>query len=530
MDRISFKLGISMLPQVLPHRLAMSGIIPEVKFTSDTQNSHRIELRPTLINQRSLINLIDLSGQYQSLFSEIGDIGARSRSFQPLTQDVIAQHIQSIYEVVGRCAQDVFGLDGLRVYSVTMQAEDFKVRSIYDRGINATSRSQSETQPMGEKLKLTELIGQFIEGRLIPSKTDDYAVVVGQNNNYFAWLLCDRSKISEDFNTDRKKYPDVPENILKQNFYIVTRRDKKAIVYMLPIWNGNGSKNPRLNFTREPKLMIDLISHAEIAIENMEYRLMAANAERERASDKSGEMTEAMYKMILSCTHDANNKLTNAMGLAHILSLGLEGDFAEYAASMLESCRALSAHNKTIANLAKNMASAQSAVIDVNQRINLRPFLVSVLNESWAGANPLKRAKIKFNHTFEGDIKYFAKADPDLLRNIVSELIQNALKYTDAGEITVWIKMIEDGRKIEISIRDTGRGIPEDELEKIFGQYRGSNIKGVFGTGMGLFLQRYFAELIGGELKAFSGGPGKSTTFVLEIRPFSENSEFLIGN
>jgi signal transduction histidine kinase len=109
-----------------------------------------------------------------------------------------------------------------------------------------------------------------------------------------------------------------------------------------------------------------------------------------------------------------------------------------------------------------------------------------------------------------------AHTDEARLRQMLINLASNAIKFTDSGRVTVKAKM-EDGQ-LELSVSDTGKGIPQDELVTIFDEYRqvkGSD-KAHKGTGLGLSITKKFAELLGGSVGVVSE-VGKGSVFTVEI-------------
>lgn len=92
------------------------------------------------------------------------------------------------------------------------------------------------------------------------------------------------------------------------------------------------------------------------------------------------------------------------------------------------------------------------------------------------------------------------RGDRDLLGLAVYNLVENALKFTSAGE-PVEVRALEDGRTIVLEVADSGGGIPAEDLSNIFEElYRGSNARGVEGSGLGLALVRRIVALHGGEI------------------------------
>jgi signal transduction histidine kinase len=109
-----------------------------------------------------------------------------------------------------------------------------------------------------------------------------------------------------------------------------------------------------------------------------------------------------------------------------------------------------------------------------------------------------------------------AHTDEARLRQMLINLASNAIKFTDSGRVTVKAKM-EDGQ-LELSVSDTGKGIPQDELVTIFDEYR--QVKGSDkehkGTGLGLSITKKFAELLGGSVGVESQ-VGKGSTFTVRV-------------
>ena len=94
--------------------------------------------------------------------------------------------------------------------------------------------------------------------------------------------------------------------------------------------------------------------------------------------------------------------------------------------------------------------------------------------------------------------------DRDLLVHALYNLVENALKFTSAGE-PVEVRALEDGKAIVVEVADSGGGIPSEDLPKIFEElYRGSNARGIEGSGLGLALVNRIVALHGGQIEVRS--------------------------
>jgi two-component system, OmpR family, sensor histidine kinase SenX3 len=121
---------------------------------------------------------------------------------------------------------------------------------------------------------------------------------------------------------------------------------------------------------------------------------------------------------------------------------------------------------------------------------------------------------------FEAAAPITIQADPDEVRAAVSNLIDNAVKYS-GSEVSVLVETAsEEGRFVSVRVTDHGVGIPKQELTRVFKRfYRvpGPLASRVKGTGLGLYIVRAVAKRHGGRVWAESEGPGKGSTFVLQL-------------
>jgi signal transduction histidine kinase len=112
------------------------------------------------------------------------------------------------------------------------------------------------------------------------------------------------------------------------------------------------------------------------------------------------------------------------------------------------------------------------------------------------------------------------QADHDRLKQILSNLVSNAIKYTDSGSVTIALTPI--GKRLQIAVTDTGVGIPIESQHLLFRKFQqaSNNIltrDNTQSTGLGLYIAKMLAESMQGTLTLRESKPGQSTTFVLEL-------------
>ena len=156
-------------------------------------------------------------------------------------------------------------------------------------------------------------------------------------------------------------------------------------------------------------------------------------------------------------------------------------------------------------------------------RMNLSPerFRIQEIFDDVANiASPLANAKaISLQVEENSDMLVEIYADRTRIRQVMINVVNNALKFTDKGDVR--IRADRRGENILIQVRDTGMGIPPEKLEAIFQEFTQvdtSSTRKAGGTGLGLPISRKLIEMHGGRIWAESTGvPGKGTTLFVEL-------------
>jgi signal transduction histidine kinase len=107
--------------------------------------------------------------------------------------------------------------------------------------------------------------------------------------------------------------------------------------------------------------------------------------------------------------------------------------------------------------------------------------------------------------------------DQGKVKEVLGNLIDNSLKYTRQGSITVSVQ--REGERVRAIVKDTGVGIPADVLPKLFQKFGRADAQkaNLLGTGLGLYIARVFIEGMGGRVWAESEGAGKGARFIVEL-------------
>ena len=261
----------------------------------------------------------------------------------------------------------------------------------------------------------------------------------------------------------------------------------------------------------------DFAGHAEVAnrdeigalaadVNRMSDELQRAYRELELASEHKSEFLATM-------SHELRTPLNAIIGFSEVLQEQMFGELNErqiaYVNDVLEAGRHLLSLINDVLDLAKIEAGKMELELSQVAVPDVLRAAVSMHSER------ADRAGIELNLSSEPD-EITITADERRVRQVVFNLVSNAVKFTPAGGRIDLAARLEDG-KVEIAVADTGTGIAAAELESIFEEFeQTSEGKQAEGTGLGLPLSRRLAELHGGRLWAEST-PGQGSTFRLTL-------------
>jgi signal transduction histidine kinase len=166
----------------------------------------------------------------------------------------------------------------------------------------------------------------------------------------------------------------------------------------------------------------------------------------------------------------------------------------------------------------------ESIKIDVKQELSNALELLNSLAE---------KKSITYKKIFDSDMSRCIVSDPTKLKQVITNLVSNAIKFTSHhGKVEFKTKVLSSGKKkqkIRFSVKDNGIGIPKDKQELIFTPYsqaENSTTREFGGTGLGLSISKSYVEGLGGELKVDSvKGIGSTFSFDIEFKVCSKFKE-----
>jgi len=279
--------------------------------------------------------------------------------------------------------------------------------------------------------------------------------------------------------------------------------------------------------------------HIQSQAEELERRqreLQRSNTELSRQRDELSILNSALEQanrtrsqFLSTMSHELRTPLTAIIGFSQLSLRGSEvANLSKRQKSNLERVLKNGQHLLNLVNDVLDIAKIEAGRMDISHsQLELEPFMNSIIEQTQSLAT---EKGLKFTAKVDDNIGT-VETDADKLRQILINLISNAIKFTHTGEVTLTAYLDPDGPEgfktgkewIAITVKDTGIGIPLEKQAQIFEEFYqvdNSSTRNYGGTGLGLSIVRKLTELLEGKLKLESQpGAGSSFTILLPRKP-----------
>ena len=237
-----------------------------------------------------------------------------------------------------------------------------------------------------------------------------------------------------------------------------------------------------------------------------------------RANRALSSMDKQKSEFVSIASHQLRSPLTAIRGYASML---LEGSFSSFPAKARKPLEHIEESARMMAMSIEDYLNV-SRIESGNMKYDLEDFNLPEIASNICDDLRAEATKKGLLLLYKSDIDHqgIVHADKGKVQQIIHNLINNSLKYTPKGTITVYVHDDSKKQLIHVEVIDTGIGMDEETQNAIFQKFQRSknaHTVNVHGTGLGLFVAKKMANDMGGDVTAYSDGEGKGSHFILHL-------------
>lgn len=238
------------------------------------------------------------------------------------------------------------------------------------------------------------------------------------------------------------------------------------------------------------------------------------------------EATQAKSLFLANMSHEIRTPLNGIIGMADLALL--DADLSELHKERLTDIKQSGESLLDIINEILDISKIEADKLELeNIEFSLRDVIQKVVRML---SVKIHQEKLEFNCKISPDVPDLLYGDPVRIRQILINLIGNAIKFTEEGSVTIIVRLLENPRnktKIEFSVVDTGIGIDDRDVDRLFesfSQHDSSTTRKHGGTGLGLAISKMLVEIMGGAINVKSRlGEGSNFYFSLDFKTSSSS-------
>ena len=253
----------------------------------------------------------------------------------------------------------------------------------------------------------------------------------------------------------------------------------------------------------------------EQKVKDKTRELERTNVELEQANRDLLTVNKAKDEFLSVMSHELRTPLNVVMGYTGMLKEGILGTINPEQEKALEKVISRSSDLLVMITQILQATSIEAGKVKVERREVELSDLLDDLKSSYEVVTE-KPIALKWDYP-SGPLTI--KTDGEKLKHILLNLINNAIKFTDKGHVSIAVRYRPEAGAAEFQVADTGIGIPEEMLPSIFEMFRqvdSSETRSYGGVGMGLYIVKKYTEMLGGKIEADSA-PGQGSAFTVTL-------------
>ena len=256
-------------------------------------------------------------------------------------------------------------------------------------------------------------------------------------------------------------------------------------------------------------LLQTLANQSVLAIENAELF-----EEIERKGEQLAVASRHKSEFLANMSHELRTPMNAILGFTELIRDGVYGEVSPKITAMLERIQANGRHLLGLINDVLDLSKIEAGQLKLEAADYALRDVVQTVQATTESLAAAKKLKLRIELP---DVLPPARGDERRIAQVLLNLVGNAIKFTEAGEVSVSVAL--DETTFEIAVTDTGPGIPVDQQQKIFEEFHqvdSSSTRHKGGTGLGLAISKRIVELHGGKIWVESE-PGRGSSFRFEI-------------
>jgi signal transduction histidine kinase/DNA-binding NarL/FixJ family response regulator len=294
--------------------------------------------------------------------------------------------------------------------------------------------------------------------------------------------------------------PSVPESLLLLQSFICVIAITTYL--LLAVLNENQSAELKL----------------KAANEKLEHRVAERTLELQHAKETADSANQAKSEFLSNMSHELRTPLNGILGYAQILGRSKAiPDKERHGVSIIHQC---GTHLLTLINDILDLSKIEARKLELEPKaIHFPSFLQGVVEICRIRA---EQKGIEFHYQPDGNLPAGIAVDEKRLRQVLINLLGNAIKFTDRGSVTLQVTPIkttaDQTAKLRFTVADTGVGIASEDINKLFQAFEqvGAQNRKTEGTGLGLAISQQIVQLMGGQIQVKSQ-PGVGSDFFFEV-------------
>ena len=253
-------------------------------------------------------------------------------------------------------------------------------------------------------------------------------------------------------------------------------------------------------------------------IADLKKRVFEINAELEETNRELLTIERGKTEFVSVVSHQLRAPITAIKGHASML---LEDSFGELPAPLRKPMEKILLSSERLTQIVADFLDLakveQGSMSYVFEAVDMRSMLTDLVEEFTPTA---EKKGLKIDMQFAQKDSFIVHADEGKIRQVISNILENSIKYTPKGKLSLTLE--KDGARgvVSVHITDTGIGLAQNDIYHIFGRFArgaGGRKENAEGSGLGLYIAKKMIEAQRGKIWVDSPGPGQGSTFVIEL-------------